>query len=719
MSALVDSPTQTRRWIPGILVRAVRIAFAFTFLLVLAAFAASPAQAQNYPVTVLYTFSGETDGGTPYAGLVRDAQGNLYGTTGGGGTLGVGTVFKLDTTGKETALYGFTRTGGDGALPVAGVAEDGQGNLYGTTPAGGTYGYGIVFKVDTNGNETVLHSFTGLNYDGIQPAAGLVLDAPGNLYGTTYWGGVRTQCGGSGCGTVFKVDVAGNETVLYTFTGVYGDGAGPIASLVLDAQGNFYGTTSGGGNSGCNYGFPSSSGCGTVFKLDLTGKETVLYAFTGGDDGGGPAAGLTLDAQGNLYGTTEYGGSANSGTVFKLDTTGKETVLHSFTGAGDGAAPVASLVLDAQGNLYGTTSFGGDLACAYYGQPGCGTVFKVSVTGKETVLHRFTGTGGDGGNPFAGLVFDTQGNLYGTTAYGGLSGGAVAAGTVFKLTLSETATLLTASPNLWLYGSVVNFTAAVSSPMGGTPTGKVTFYDGSTAMATVTLNGSGVANYSTSALPLGNNSITAVYGGDSNYGGSTSVPLNQPVMEATTNTLSSSPNPSVYGQTVTLITVINSTIGAPPNGEAINLFKGKSILGVADLSGGTAIFTTTKLKAGKNLISALYNGDATFLGSTSNLVSQVVSKATTTTTLASSLDPSSSGQSVTFTASVTPQFSGTVTGKISFYDGTTLLKTASMTKGTAKLTTSTLAVGSHTITATYNGDGDFVGSSAALTQTVN
>ena len=256
-------------------------------------------------------------------------------------------MFKLDKTGKETVLYSFAG-GSDGENPVAGLVWDAKGNLYGITSLGGASGYGTVFKLDKAGKETVLHSFTGPAGDGAEPMAGLTRDAKGNLYGTTVYGGSGTCKNGGldGCGTVFKLDKTSKETVLYSFPGTESDGTYPDAGLVPDAAGNLYDTTFGGG----------ASGAGTVFKLDKTGKETVLYSFDGAD-GANPVAGLVWDAKGNLYGTT-YNGASGYGTVFKLEKTGKETVLHSFVGT-DGAHPYAGLVRDAKGKLYGTTYLGG------------------------------------------------------------------------------------------------------------------------------------------------------------------------------------------------------------------------------------------------------------------------------------------------------------------------------------------------------------------------
>ena len=293
----MTNPTQHQNWILGIRGRVAGAALALAIVLVPAILATGSAQAQTYTFSVLHTFTGSPDGAVPDGGLVRDAQGNLYGTTVLGGAYNYGTVFKLDTTGKETVLYSFTGTGGDGANPYAGLVRDAQGNLYGTTNDGGAsggapFGWGTVFKVDTAGTETVLYSFTGPP-DGAVTYAGLVRDAQGNLYGTTWSGGAYDA------GTAFKVDTAGTETVLHSFSGTGGDGSEPFAGLVRDAQGNLYGTTVLGGDTACN----PPNGCGTVFKVDTSGSETVLYAFTGAD-GAGPEAGLVRDAQGNLYGAT-------------------------------------------------------------------------------------------------------------------------------------------------------------------------------------------------------------------------------------------------------------------------------------------------------------------------------------------------------------------------------------------------------------------------------
>lgn len=309
---------------------------------------------------------------------------------------------------NETVLYSFTG-GADGGHPEAGLILDAAGNLYGTTAGGGAANAGVVFKLDTAGREMVLYSFTG-GADGNGPNSGVIRDAAGNLYGTTSIGGNLSTCHLAGCGVVFKLDTTGKETVLYSFTGG-ADGAGPEAGVMHDSAGNLYGTTYDGG----------ASGFGVVYKVDTASQETVLHNFTGGPDGRNPLAGVILDPAGNLYGTTG-GGGANTGSVYKVDAAGQETVLHHFTGHGDGNSPSGGVVRDPAGHLYGATYYGG--------ASGFGVVFELPDTGGPgRVLYSFTG-GVDGGNPYSGVIRDSAGNLYGTTWKGGTAN----VGVVFKLT---------------------------------------------------------------------------------------------------------------------------------------------------------------------------------------------------------------------------------------------------------------------------------------------
>jgi uncharacterized repeat protein (TIGR03803 family) len=347
------------------------------------------ASAPSVTEKVLHAFSGAPDGARPVAGLVGSSDGNLFGTTSGGGK-GFGIVFELTGTydKKEKVLYRFSG-GSDGAVPKAGLVIDSVGNLYGTTSGGGKNNLGVVFELTKSSNymhEIVLHSFGGS--DGAVPKAGLIFDGSGkgNLYGTTSAGGKNKL------GVVFELTKSSNythEIVLHSFSG--SDGAVPVAGLVIDSAGNLYGTTSGGG----------SKGFGVVFSLTGKGTLTVLHSFSGGSDGAAPRAGLIFDKPGNLYGTTSKGGNSGLGVAFELIKKGgykKEAVLHSFAGGTDGADPEAGLAFGLkQINLYGTTAGGGK---------GFGVVFKLTGSDHTTekVQYRFTG-GTDGGVPLAGLIF--------------------------------------------------------------------------------------------------------------------------------------------------------------------------------------------------------------------------------------------------------------------------------------------------------------------------
>jgi uncharacterized repeat protein (TIGR03803 family) len=359
------------------------------------------AQAATYTETILFQFNPYTFGSYPYGGLIRDAAGNLYGTTFVGGTYGAGVVFEISSAGRYIPLYYFSG-GADGARPYAGLIRDSEGNLYGTTELGGDAQFGTVFKLDPGGVETVLHSFTSA--EGNEPLSGLVRDGAGNIFGTTYFGGPSDQ------GGVFKLTPQGVCTFLHYFIGTI-DGAYPYAGLTRDASGNLYGITYSGG----------SMNKGIVFKVTPNGIETILHNFGGGTDGINPYSNLIRDAQGNLYGTTARGGTAHSGTIFKLTPAGTETILHSFTDK-QGSFLTGGLVQDTAGNLYGTAQQNG----AGTG----GTVFELTKAGTLLVLHSFD-TRQDGQYPWAGVILDPQDNLYGTTSQGSDAGGD---GIVFRLT---------------------------------------------------------------------------------------------------------------------------------------------------------------------------------------------------------------------------------------------------------------------------------------------
>jgi uncharacterized repeat protein (TIGR03803 family) len=372
--------------------------------------------AQGTLFTTLASFNGANGGNPGFGSLVRGVDGNFYGTTADGGAHNGGTVFKITPAGELTTLYSFCAQTNctDGGSPAAQLVLGNDGNFYGTTSGGGEFlYYGTVFKITPAGALTTLHSFQAYPTDGDAPVAPLVQDSDGNFYGTT-------ELGGSGTfGTVFKITPAGVLTTLYNFDD-NAHGWSPYAGLVQGSDGNFYGTTSSGGSSpACQY-----PGCGTAFKITPAGELTTIFSFCaqrGCVDGWLPWAGLTQGSDGNFYGTTYRGGNSN-GTAFKLTPAGVLTVLHSFCaqgGCSDGGNPYAGLTQGADGNFYGTTTIGGTLG-SY------GTVYKVTPQGSFTTLHSFDGT--NGAEPWSGLVQAPDGTFYGTTA-----GGTTNPGTVFSL----------------------------------------------------------------------------------------------------------------------------------------------------------------------------------------------------------------------------------------------------------------------------------------------
>jgi len=409
--------------------------------LVAAAFLFLPfTQAQTF--TVLHTFE-SAGGSNPQASVIEDRAGNLYGTAENGGAYNWGTAYRLTPQGKFTVLHSFGATSTDGLLPASPLLLDSKGDLYGTTVLGGDFcdtsgsspiSCGTVYKINSAGKESIVHAFLGSlpTVDGANPFAGLIADSKGNLYGTTYIG----FNGLNQAGTAFELTPSGKETILHTFPGD-GDGFAPYGPLVMDSSGNLWGTTFSGGENSCLL-----EGCGTVFKLTKSSTgwtETVTFTFNGAN-GAHPYAGLSWDPHRRVfYGTTQFGGANTNdcfdegdpvgcGVLFELDSTGtQETILHSFTGGADGKLPYAGLVLDPFGDLYGTTPDGGN---------GYGTVFVQTVVGDFITLHTFTG-GADGAYPFGGLHLDLKKlALYGTTSEGGdlTCGEGAGCGTLFSIT---------------------------------------------------------------------------------------------------------------------------------------------------------------------------------------------------------------------------------------------------------------------------------------------
>lgn len=387
----------------------------FTLIAALLFFAGAPQWAQSQTYSVIYNFTGKgSDGATPYGGPILDRSGNLYGTTYLGGSFGAGSVYRLAPSGSSwtyTSLYSF-KAGSDGSGPAFGsLAMAPNGALFGTTEGGGFFG--TAFEVCAClGREMVIHSF-GTGTDGAQPIGGVVLDASGNFYGTTSLGGA------SGNGTVFEAKRSGKtwtESVIYSFAGG-SDGINPPAGVTLDAAGNLYGTTSLGG----------AYGGGIVYKLSPSNSgwtETILYNFQGLSDGQNPVGGVILDPAGNLYGTTFDGGVNGGGTVYELSPSGGNwtfATLYSFTGGYGG--PYNKLTL-ANGSLYGFTNA--------EGANGLGSVFKLTRTNNSwtfTDLYDFSG-GSNGASPYGSVAVDSKGNVFGTAVVGGTQN----QGIVFEIT---------------------------------------------------------------------------------------------------------------------------------------------------------------------------------------------------------------------------------------------------------------------------------------------
>jgi hypothetical protein len=641
---------------------------------------------------------------------------------------GAGNIFIADTGNTrvvEIPTGGGTQiTVGSGLSSPTGVAVDGAGD---------------VFVADSNHNRVVKVKAAGVQTtvgSGLNHPIGVAVDAAGDVY-----------IADSGNKRLVEVPADGSAQT------TVGNGLNNPFGVAVDGAGNI---------------FVGDGGGSRVVQLQRSQPPTLSFASTpvGSTSSDSPQA-VTVQSIGNrelegyppVLGTADFVEAANPG--------GQITCLGDYILLMPGASCQMRISFEPQseGNLTATlilsdnaldlNAFDASQVITLQGK-GLPTVqstatvlwssldpstFGAAVTFTATVIPQV------GGQATGTVTFKNGAATLATVAVSGnvasLTTSALTVGThsitavysgnvnysgstsmpVSQLVQSATAvgttTSLTSSVNPSLPGKPVLFTATVSPQSGtGTPTGKVTFYNGAMALATVGLS-SGIAKYSTTALPAGSNTITAVYGGDANDDASTSAPVNQLVKATPIVTITPSPNPSAYGQTVYLVATVTSSVGNPPDGETVTFKHGAAVLGTANLSSGAAIFTTSTLAVGTDAVTAVYSGDSNFAGGTSTTAKQVVNKATSTTLLVSSLNPSTVGQAVTFTATVAPQFTGTPAGTVTFRDGTTTLGTEKVSGGLAKLTTSKLASGAHGITATYNGSTSFSSSSAALTQTVN
>ena len=474
---------------------------------------AAPAQT----LTTLLTFDG-SNGSDPYVmALVQGTDGNFYGTTSNVQFTNGGTVFKTTAAGTLTTLYNFCPQTPcvDGTQPYAAPILGIDGNFYGTTHEGGVMNHGTVFKMTPGGALTTLYSFClkANCADGYHPHGVLVQATDGNFYGTTKHGGANAW------GTVFKITPSGTLTTIYSFN--VSDGANPTDGLIQASDGNLYGTTGGGGNLSCS----APNGCGTVFKITTGGQLTTLHNFSG-VDGATPVAGVVQASDGNLYGTTQLGGTQNMGAIFKITTSGTLTPMHNFNSGA--SQPLAGLIQATDGNFYGTTSRGGNpLVCA---PAGCGTVFMMTPGGTVTTLHTFDLS--DGSNPDGGLLQGTDGTFYGTTQNGG-SGGAND-GTLFSL-----------SVGLGPFVSLQRYLGKVNQPdgvlgQGFTGTSGV-FFNGTPANYTVVSD-----TYLTTKVPAGaeTGSLTVITPGGT-------LTSNRP-FRVTPQVLSFSPPSGAVGTVVTI-----------------------------------------------------------------------------------------------------------------------------------------------------------------------
>ncbi len=458
---------------PGAVGSFVNVAMALGF--VFAAGANSSAQT----LSTLYSFCSQAncaDGGRPTAGLVQATDGNFYGTTVSGGTHGVGTVFKSNSTGTLATLHSFNDT--DGLNPFAGLVQATDGNFYGTTVTGGNINLGNIFKMTPSGTVSQVYSFCSQQGcpDGANPWGGLVQGADGSFYGVAQGGGNGNCSGisGIGCGVVFKVTPSGTLTVLHAFAGP--EGADPYAGLTLGADGNFYGTTQHGGSGNNNICIENSGlGCGTIFKITSSGTLTTIYNFcsqTNCVDGYGPQGALVQGTDGNFYGTAHWGGNMQgngNGTIFRISPSGGLTTLHSFAGYPmDGAYPIGGLIQGTDGNFYGTTSSAGSHFTG-------GTIYQMTPSGAVNTLYSFCALQNcnDGSSPYDALLQATDGNFYGTTSMGGNGCNGGFCGTVFKLSLGLSP-FLNLQPTSGGFDTPVtilgsNLTGATGVTFNGTP----------------------------------------------------------------------------------------------------------------------------------------------------------------------------------------------------------------------------------------------------------
>jgi hypothetical protein len=652
----------------------------------------------------------------------------IYSTYLGGSGGDDGTGIAVDSAGY-TYVVGYTESSDFPTTPGAFQTVCGGGSC------GANNGDVFVAKIDPTGSALVYSTYLGGSGDDV--GSGIAVDSAGNAYVTgetqstdfpTTPGAFQTTC----CGAfVTKVNATGSALIYSTYL----RGNGIASAIAVDSAGDAYVT------GGAGAGLPTTSGAfqtvygggqndAFVTKFNPTGSDLIYSTYLGGslwDQG----LGIAVDSAGNAYvaGATgsadfptmnplqpTFGGGYGDAFVAKISPTGSALLYSTYLGGSEYDYGLG-VTVDGAGDAYVT---GGTGSTNFPVTPGAfqttckntndcrnymdAFVTKLNPTG--SALSYSTYLGGNLSQDGNGIALDGAGNAYVTGATRSPN---------FPTTPGAIQRTCNGGSYCGKYGDafVTKFNPTGSALVYSTYLGGSSYDQGNGIAVDSAGNAYVIGSTSSTNFPTKNAFQTS-------YAGIVDAFVTKiQMLAATTTSLSSSLNPSTYGQSVTFTAVVTSALGAPPDGESVTFMKGTSVLGTGTLSGGSASFTTATLPVGTDAITAVYGGDSNFSGSKSNVVKQVVNKATTTTTLTSSLNPSNFGQSVTFTAKVTPQFSGTVTGTVTFYDGATALKTVSLSGGVAKYTTSTLSLGAHSITATYNGNARFDSSSASLTQTVN
>ncbi len=726
------------------------------FLLSCCLLLSSSALAQTYTETTLVNFNG-ANGQTPINGVTLASDGNFYGSTDDLAGLslalpinrrqparpgflpllhpdinsaGSGTIFKMTPSGTLTTLYAFCAQGNsacpDGAAPVGGVIEASDGNFYGITNEGGAADFGSVYQLSPAGKLKTLYSFCAQGNsacpDGAYPVGGLIPGADGNFYGATASGGANDS------GSVFKITPLGVLSTIYSFCSQSScaDGSTPYSGIVQGSDGNFYGTTSVGGNSNDD---------GIVFSVSPIGKLKVLHSFCsdGGSactDGENPETIPVEASDGNFYGTAVGdGANGTGGVLFSVSPSGAYSAVYSFCGqtdCGDGYDP-STVFPGSDGNIYGVTPSGGGTAYT-------GTIFRYTLAGKFSTLYRFcSGNCDDGSSPEA-VLQGTDGNFYGAA----FAGGTAHDGTVFKLAVSPalpSPVQLTLDSASVAAGSSTTLSWKVLNAFSATLQVCDAFIQGSPSGAG-TWTGLQTGSYSaTTKLYTGSAKITPSAAGTYTYaltcGGTESgfatLTVTGSSKSSSSTTLAAAPNPATVGQSVTLTATVKPSSGSSTPTGQVSFSVAGVVLGASTLKSGVATLTASSngLSTGAYPVIATYSGDSTFNSSASHPLTITLNKAPTSTALTASPTTVTPPASVTLTATVKRSASGATgkpTGSVTFAVGSSTLATIKLNaSGVAILTASTQgqAAGSYPVTAKYSGDAsDAASTSSAVTVTV-